>query len=197
MSKFNFERDIFGEFKQGFGDARKLQEGSTEEAKFSELFAKEFLAILTEIKAKQFIRNGKLKYRLVLAGPYKKALNEKDTLFLKKTVESVLDPNPELVKATGINGTIYGTHDNMQAGLLEFEMKSINPQRNKVIVKLRHAFGEMVTDFIIDNQTGKVVKQSRNRISRVMRERGFYRWSTVRKKIAEACRAKKKAVTIR
>lgn len=191
-----FERDIYGEVSHGFHDLRELPEGSTPETKFPEHFSKEFLDILAQIKAKQFIRNGKLKFSLILAEPYTKPINDRDTLYLKKTVQTVLDPNPELVKATSIRG-VSGKHDGFEADLREFEMLRINPQRTKVIVLLEHAFGQTRTDFVIDNQTGKVVKQSRNRISQCMRERGFYRWTTVVRKIAEACGKKRKKVTIR
>ena len=190
------DRDIYGEVAHGFHDLRELREGATPESEFAEHFSKEFLDRLTEIKAKQFVRNGKLKYRLILAEPYTKPINDKDTLYLKKTVEAVLDPNIELVKATAIK-SVSGKHDGFEADLREFEMKRVNPERTKVIVLLEHAFGQTRTDFVIDNQTGKVVKQSRGRISQVLRERGFYRWGTVLKKIEKACRAKKKVVTIR
>lgn len=188
MSKPNLERDIYGEISHGFHDLRELPEGSTPDTKFAEHFSKEFLEILTEIKAKQFIRNGKLKFNLILAEKYTKVIKEDhDYLYLNKTIRLVLDPNAELVKATNITG-ITGKHDGFEAELREFEMHRVNPTRDKVIVLLVHAFGQTRTDFLIDNQTGKVVKQARNRISGVLGERGFYRFKTAFKRLILRCK---------
>lgn len=197
MTKQKADRDIYGEVSHGFHDLRELREGLTPESEFGEHFSKEFLDILAEIKAKQFIRNRELKFSVILAEMYTKEIKAgHDYLYLSKTIKVILDQNIELVKGKSITG-VKGKHDSFEAELRTFEMQRVNPTRTKVIVTLEHAFGQTVTDFLIDNQTGKVVKQARNRISGSLREKGCYRWTTVYKKIEKACRLKKKKVTIR
>lgn len=199
MSKLLTDKDYYGSAAHFLNDLRALTEGEHTSSEFSQHFSAEALEILTMIGAQKLIRNGKLKATCILDNKdgYTKEFNGgKDKFHLNKTSVYILSPDASKVKVTNIKG-VSGEHDGFHADLLEGEMISVSAERTKVIVLLEHAFGQTRTDFLIDNKTGKVVKQSRNQISQSLRERGFFRWSTVYKKIEKACRLKKKAVTIR
>ena len=165
-SKKKVQRDIFGSVAHFQKDCQETPEGTTDKSQFSSLFSPEALEILVGKLDTQSLLHKGLKITFNLAKEKTFVIKEgHDYLYIAKMISAVLPAKgSDLVKQTNIVG-VSGEHDKFRANLIVDEWQRINPERTKIIATLKHSFGTTVTDVVIDNQTGKVVKQSVNQLT--------------------------------